>query len=724
MANAPNHPDDLLAHVASKAYQEYQETPTLVGFLKALAIVGSREDRGIVQTWWEECPPSSDSPRTELLNWLARLRRWQSSSQGTSSLSPDVDQRMKAAVEALETRDDRIAQIAEYRRLESSTDYGHFRAADVFDRALIQGFGPKNPALVVAKYLDAFFPARNDSGHTAAASNESAAEIVVSRQIAEFLHQVVLPWALHQSRGRGEETQWPLGQATFLQQFLVPWLLDDLDNWTAAPTPRPFGHRDVATLLPLLPQALFERILRHDDSAWLEGPARAWRHADCESWGWEIVEVALSLPIGRTVTVAELSLSPGNLLREFVEENGLEAHMLPMLPVRSLSSILWKLADDGGGFVTLGNSFKVEVVNVLARPIWQGVSPWSAHEAANLGYWFGVICELPPPHWKLRITLDEFYCSPPEHESAYSGPIGIEPPSGEAQRRRRMNHGIALVDELRSDGWSEFANAFLAFLLATQIAVHPDRLECDLSRLDSCLGRLRREPGHEYVKKAMALVLSSSGSQTPRNPYYLQWEGHYADVGPSVAGVKLRDSVVANGEILDDVLKNLGSEYYMRLPGMAKRQLVNAEELWILMSRNAGTGRGDFGALMVSYAKVVEITLREKLRPVLTSTAYVDYRRPKGKEFDAEFEAAHITLNQLLKLCKDFSGLPSNLKSEFLRAGIRLHEDQKLISSFRNIGFDRNTGAHTTKLQARQVMSVREVYYEDAGLAKLLDLLP
>ena len=127
---------------------------------------------------------------------------------------------------------------------------------------------------------------------------------------------------------------------------------------------------------------------------------------------------------------------------------------------------------------------------------------------------------------------------------------------------------------------------------------------------------------------------------------------------------------------------------------------------------------------MVSYAKVVEITLREKMRPVLISAAYTEYRRPKGKEFDAEFEAEHVTLNQLLKLCKDFKGLPSSLKSEFLRAGVRLQEDQELITSFRNIGFDRNTGAHTAKLRARQVMVVREVYYEGAGLVKLLDLLP
>lgn len=241
----------------------------------------------------------------------------------------------------------RAADIASERRRIAKDRYGMFWAAHVFEDVLKKQFDKDDdPGLVVKKYLDSIFPLEKRADGTGVDKWQAIEPpVVVSAEVAVFLHHTVLPWAMAANLRASAETKWPDDLARFLARTLVPWLVDRLDDWAAEPVPEPFGYEEVARCLVLLPQAMFGRLLdwSMQFANDLEEKPVWWR---VDSTTADLGDVVLALPLGRAIEASQLQLPQANVLRELIEEHDLWHHTVPFIPTDALSRVLWGMSWD------------------------------------------------------------------------------------------------------------------------------------------------------------------------------------------------------------------------------------------------------------------------------------------------------------------------------------------------------------------------------------------
>ena len=481
--------------------------------------------------------------------------------------------------------------------------------------------------------------------------------------------------------------------------------------------------QEFADVLPLLPQAFFERMLSsfysQESSLNIDFVRKG---------GRKLIDVVLSLPIGKNASsFRDCELPLNGYLEQLVDRYDLLASNLPFLPTDGVPFLVSELSEwsteineeESEDVADLEEL--IETLNTKIRKFrieeHQGRSPWRADIAADFG--FNLHCTGVESEVTLRLVVGDLFLGAgmfKDESGAFSSP---RLPSSEMGRRWRFETQLSVIGGLVDEGWDEFANASLAFLLITQTALNEQSLECDWSKLNALLVRLSELPGHQMVNDAISFVLG-------------QWQSSGAGALPAILLRSRYPSLTSNDRveglenwvtnyrlIEQDIIEKLGTACWLRLPIEVKSQLADAEQQWSSLHRNLGTRHGDFGALATSYTKVVEITLLKAFEPIAKTEAFVEYWRARyHREPDS-----HLTVGPMIHAMKSFSKLPEALQGVVIKAGIRLQADPDLLRELLGIVEVRNRGAHTAAVKDKDVLKIREAFYAKKILRRMMDLI-
>jgi len=740
----------FVASIAAEGVSAFEQEPSIENFLVILEAIGSHDDGSWVAKFWESRPSLEFHPQPvrTFLDWLGRaeIRRKASALDNVVEIPRsqlEVGGMDKSASNYLAqgqeiTQASQFVQrIVEELRVRSETildsrneRYGYFYAAYLVQDLLEDYFSETDPAGVIWKYLQAIYPCENDGDRKWSPTKKNT--IYLSEGVADFLHHHFLPWILERNGSDAvEEPVLRAEQRATLQNIAISIIAGSLCNkWSNISKLRKFSLKELADILPLLPQLFFERVLVHINSF---DSVLGDRQDSENSWiNWEslaeLMDVVLSLPVGMPVhSMDDLKLPYVSYLEGIADSYSLNASDLPYLPYQALLSLIMdcfdfcesEVGDAAADPPSLAKSISARLRHHRIKNC-NGCSPWSAETAAQIGFWlkkYTIDIDI-----IFRLTVDsDFYWGADTMGGEESGPFASPflPQSAES-RFQRFSTQIDLVNRMIDEGWYEFANASCAFLLITQLALHSESLECEWNSLNSLLDRLREQPGKEVLDSAIFFAIDALRNEGgPASLQELLLRSRYSKpIDHLRAPENLGDWVINQYLIEEDLKGKLGNEVWMAIPKSAKKQLRDAEREWTAAHRNIGTRVGDFGALATSYVKVVEILLLDNLASVCRTHAFKDYWM---KKFNRQPDV-HLTLGPLLHMLKEFDNLPVSLQEEIKYNRIFIQDDKQLIKSLLNLMTIRNRGAHTSDVSDNDVVKIRDVLYGDQVLTRIIKI--
>lgn len=543
---------------------------------------------------------------------------------------------------------------------------------------------------------------------------------VSNPRLRAFVEQELLPWAFGHELGMlvGEESEeansrrHQLETLRAFQNHLVSFL-DVL--WVSSELELD-GQDDpplhvLAEAMVYLPQAYFERITANIsvEEGLGEFPGLH-----------EFYEVMLSLPLGETYSSWE------EFEQEVLEDNPLRGYTehfqylseFPVVPLAALPRLidvesyenLFGTAENQGGLTInwpLISDILPKRLTRLRRKKYEGKSPFDLETAANLGFW---------------ILSTKFGA----HDLTYMLPctvdglgFGRNPFASDEFFPNERSELYLLVYRLAlEEGWHAFARAVLIFYLFSQPIISKGPLHVDWSDLGQVMQSASGLPGAEEVAYAARLameILETNGQKDSLDHLNLQaWAVHEA-----VKPVPLDLPLVRHGEIEKDLKESIGNEAWIKLSIYGKRQLLDAEADWSAKHRDVGKGRGDFGVVAVSYVKVFEGELLNRLAPVFQSSAYIEYFKTTHNRIPER----HMTIGPALHLLKDFAQLPMALQGHINDIGIRVQDDQALIKSLLDAMKVRNKGAHAGEFNEKEFVDLRKLLFEKGGLRRFIELM-
>ena len=259
---------------------------------------------------------------------------------------------------------------------------------------------------------------------------------------------------------------------------------------------------------------------------------------------------------------------------------------------------------------------------------------------------------------------------------------------------------MSMTAQSLDEGYVELANAILAFAVFSQTVLDPEHLRCDWGRLFALRRQLAGTYGVAMLDRALEIALNSARDLCPGTEQERLLAGLASPT--STHGIARR---LADFDALQAELKRIFKEEWAYLPRNVQTQLIDAEHMWCNFAHLIGTGRGDFGATVNIYGRIVEVILTSIVAPVFESDAYRIHREQQRKLLDQP------TLGPALHLLKNYAHLPTALQQELNKYDgqkMKLHMLLQLVPGLLTLVRRRDDGSHTFKVRGKQAAEIRD----------------
>ena len=741
----PGNVVDLIPAKLGELIEAFKTSGSLDDFLRVLsALVSLKVDVPEVWKTWKRLNKEIEGKGVvrAVLTWIATLDISICASATTTVPTPslpsteqsDRNSKWESLYKALHE----LEKYIEAKLADPANPYGPFAAELPFETILPSYAIIDESARLIGQHIQALY---NNEAADADQLSEVATP-VHHPNIIKFIEHDLLPWAFDTEQGYWQRNPCTEADSQLLQlehlEELRPHLFSGFNLSNSDTFPPGFSAGNLARAIPYLPQPLLVWILNahYLDEGFVDVEGSA-----------ELVDVLLSLPLEIPLETWDQfwRLVPEHsVLRDYAKDLP-DMGELPALPIKNYAVLIDELGTEGvtGGTTAVTNiAFDQQFsddpkaltptrlreliesgigrLTQVRRANYRGRTPFTRDEAAQMGVGLSEICE--------RLDFS------PQHDISYLVGIteanmgfGRHPFSSsrivisDISARSRSDNYLLVFNAAIDEGWHEFATASLAFFLFSQPLMHDHELHTDWHRLAQALQVASSLPGFSRVRHAAALaleIISTFEKAGSLDVLCLSgWAGNL-DEDKDVISDKL-DRVLTHPQIQKELVEMLGAEAWIKLSLLGKRQLVDAEALWSSMHMHVGRGQGDYGSLATSYVKVLEGEILDRMRPVVTSQAFMDYHRQAYKR-DPE---KHVGLGLILHLLRDFEQLPPSLQDTIRQSQVRLQEDRGLLNGLFKVMQYRNKGAHAGEFNEKEFFELRKLLFQNQALKRFLELL-
>ncbi len=258
---------------------------------------------------------------------------------------------------------------------------------------------------------------------------------------------------------------------------------------------------------------------------------------------------------------------------------------------------------------------------------------------------------------------------------------------------------LRLVDAAQEAGFTELANALLAFGVYAQALMGYASAGWSRRRLDAILLQSRDAPGANIVRKAISIA----ASVRPRSDYALHqvWLSSYV-IGSSAHSIQPRPLGQSRREIERNCREQISEECWIWLCPETKNQLIDAELIYSRCHMDIGVGGFiNFGGLAVNYCKALEAELMFLFQDVFKSKDFADYRKIKKL-------SGKPTFGNAVYLIENFHAIPRALQIQMEESHLAALDESGLVEWLLFFKDARNDSAHPGDFSGPDFLKIRE----------------
>ncbi len=285
---------------------------------------------------------------------------------------------------------------------------------------------------------------------------------------------------------------------------------------------------------------------------------------------------------------------------------------------------------------------------------------------------------------------------------------------------RKKNY-LIVIEAALDEGWFELANACLAFFLFSQPLICKNHLciKQDWPKFSHLLLQCSTLPGFNRVKAAAQYAINflnlNNQSSSIDQLCLKTWAEPNVISKNDSNNIMLFNAIPEYQRIQNFLADYFGQELWLKISLLSKQKLQDAEKQWTALHEHLGRGIGDFASLAISYVKVIETELTERLKPVIQSKEFVDFARPKERD--------KPTLGFLLNQLKNHYQWSDSLKNMVIERGVKLHTDKQLMKNLFDIMQLRNKAAHSDSFSAQEIVELRTLLYDGQVLKRFFQMI-
>ena len=327
----------------------------------------------------------------------------------------------------------------------------------------------------------------------------------------------------------------------------------------------------------------------------------------------------------------------------------------------------------------------------------------------------GFLC---PTHWEISEAFghDIRLLLVPLALATYMDPLCLDPyqsnpdePPWPEDLVDRADQYAFVADHAFKQGEGELGCALLALGICISAGMAQSGLGWNRARLAELLKTASSSPGYAMVKEALlsaAKMLREQGDSP--DSLYLESLGTLAsDTLPLTRPVGQ-----SKEQVIEDTVSRVGTECWLWLPVAVKEALIDARVLYSRCHQDIPAGIHNWGALAHNYYVALELLLTHLYRPILDSDAFRNYKKEQSLKGPA-------SLGTIAYLVHRHSSLPPDLQSEIEASGNRLHTDRELAKLLQEARELRNAEAHGKEFLAIHLSRTMEMFLGERILQRI-----
>lgn len=286
----------------------------------------------------------------------------------------------------------------------------------------------------------------------------------------------------------------------------------------------------------------------------------------------------------------------------------------------------------------------------------------------------------------------------------------------------RQKTYLAAFDKSVSEGFSDLGVSLLSLYIISRAMNMKGRF----GQLPELLPSLRQSlalSGAPIIKHTLATVVEVVEKYFSDDPIAMCSARIFKQLLPQVAELHVLGGGQGRqnnkSEVQSFLQGELGKERWDKLSADSQDCLLSAELQWKNSAIEFGFGIKDWSGLIVTYCKVVEGELVERLNGFFVSDEYAAYlQERKITRLDKP------TAGCLLKVLKDFDKMPQYLQEMVSNSRIKLVSNPKLVSRLYDLVLNyRNTSAHSGAVGMKRFAGFKEELFQKRLLHDFIDTL-
>lgn len=323
-------------------------------------------------------------------------------------------------------------------------------------------------------------------------------------------------------------------------------------------------------------------------------------------------------------------------------------------------------------------------------------------------------------HWEISEAFghDIRLLLVPSALATYMDPLCLDPyqsnpdePPWPADLADRADQYAFVAEHAFKQGEGELGCALLALGICLSAGMAQSGLGWNRAKLAELLTTASSSPGSAMVKEAIssaAKMLRERGD-SPDSLYFESLGTLASDTLPLTRPIgQSKEQIVA------DTVSRVGNECWLWLPVAVKEALIDARVLYSRCHQDIPAGIHNWGALAHNYYVALELLLIQLYRPVLDSGAF--------RNHDKKGQPGRATLGTVVYLIHRHSRLPPDLQLDIEASGNRLHTDRKLAKLLQEALELRNAEAHGKEFLAIHLSRTMEMFLGERILQRIHDL--
>lgn len=286
----------------------------------------------------------------------------------------------------------------------------------------------------------------------------------------------------------------------------------------------------------------------------------------------------------------------------------------------------------------------------------------------------------------------------------------------------RQKTYLAAFDKSVSEGFSELGVSLLSLYIISRAMYMKGRF----GQLPELLPSIRQSlalSGAPIIKHTLATVVEVVEKYFSDDPIAMCSARIFKQILPQVVGLHVlgggQGRQNSKSEVQSFLQGELGKERWDKLSGDSQDCLLSAELQWKNSAIEFGFGIKDWSGLIVTYSKVVEGELVERLNGFFVSDEYATYLQERKITRQEK-----PTAGCLLQVLKDFDKLPQYLQEMISNSRIMLASNPKLVNRLIDLVVNyRNKSAHSGAVGMKRFAGFKEELFQKRLLHDFIDNL-